>query len=190
MAGQKVQMTHNEFQEFMKKNANRLYTDPGYRMADYNRDCDSVEVLPYDLGRFHLEFSEEQIRVINAYFTEESASRLGNTRLSGHLTYTPEYTLANTLGIEMLANGAYSGFGKCDENKCVFEFCEGDVYLIFCETEEAYQEEIDSFKDFYTKVYGYEFDKETLEERLGDAKERSGGVREDNGLCKDDGIGK
>lgn len=175
MNNQKVKMTHNEFVEYMKANANRLYSEKGYTMAHYNQDCDNVEVLDYDLSRFQLDFSEDQLRVINAYFTEETVSRLGNMRLVGHTLGSGEYRVANTLGIDMLANGAYNGFGKSDENKCLFEFCEGDIYLILCENEEAYKAELDSFKEFYHEVYGYEFADETLNARLENAQMRAGG---------------
>lgn len=142
-------MTHNEFVEFMKKNAERVHTDKEYSMADYNRDCDNVEVLPFDLEHFGLVFSEEQMKVINAYFTEESVSKLGNMRLVGHLTYLSERVVANRLGIDMVENGSYSGFGKNDANRCVFEFCEGDIYLIFCESQKEYLAELKSYCEFY-----------------------------------------
>lgn len=149
----KVKMTHNEYLEFMKANANRLYAEKGYTMADYNRDCDSVEVQPYDLGRFGLDFSEEQLRVINSYFTEERVNQRGHMLLEGHvISDGAEFRVADRLGIDIVADKGFSGFGKSDENKCVFEFCEGDIYLVLCETLKEYHEELES----HCKHYGVE----------------------------------
>ena len=149
MEGQKIQMIHNEFVEYMKANANRLYTEKGYTMEDYNRDYANVEVLPFDLSRFGLSFSEEQLKVINLFFTEERVNRLGHTLLEGHLMNSSEHMVANTLGFDMVTDRGYSGFGKCDENKCVFEFCEGDIYLVLCENMKEYHEELESHCKFY-----------------------------------------
>lgn len=151
MEAQKIKMTHNEFQEFMKTNASRLYTDPKYRMSDYNRDCDSVEVVDYDLGRFNLSFSGEQLKVINNYFTEERLNPRGRTLLEGHvMTDGAEFRLMERLGIEIVADRGYSGFGRSDANRCIFEFCEGDIYLVLCENQKEYLEEIGSHCKHYT----------------------------------------
>lgn len=145
----KIKMSHNEYKEFMRTNANRLYDGSGYSMTDYNRDCDNVEVIPFDLSRFGLTFSEEQLKAINAFFTEERQNRLGHTLLEGHLMNSSEHMIANTLDIDIVADKGYNGFGKCDANKCVFEFCEGDIYLTLCETVKEYNEELESLCQFY-----------------------------------------
>ena len=108
-----------------------------------------MEVLQFDLSRFGLSFSEEQLKVINLFFTEERVNRLGHTLLEGHLMNSSEHMVANTLGFDMVTDRGYSGFGKCDENKCVFEFCEGDIYLVLCENMKEYHEELESHCKFY-----------------------------------------
>lgn len=146
----KVRMTHNEFQEYMKANANKLYTHKDYTMADYNRDCDSVEVIPYDLERFGLLFSEEQLRLVNGYFTGERENSRGHKLLEGHvLRDGAEFTLMDRLGVDVVVDKGYSGFGINGDNRVLFEFCEGDIYLILCENMEEYCEELRAHCEFY-----------------------------------------
>ena len=192
----KKQMTHNEYMEYMKANANRLYTEKGYTMADYNRDCDSVEVLDYDLSRFGLSFSEEQLRVVNSYFTEENVSRLGNTMLRGHVMREgAHHLLANTLGMDVVVDRFYNGFFKNDADRCLLGFCEGDITLTLCETAEAYKQELASSVEFYREAYGIEVnvkileeDDIPLEERLEDAVQRSGSVEKGTAGERDYGM--
>lgn len=144
----KQTMTHNEYQEFLKKNASRLYADPGYTMDDYQRDADGVTILAFELDKFNL--TDEMKKVINDAFASESTNKHGNMYVSGHYhTFSFVNGVADALGCENVCRDAYKGFYKNDDARLVLEYCEGDVSLILCETDEAYKTEIASFFKFY-----------------------------------------
>lgn len=145
----KVKMTHNEYHDFLAANASRLYTEEGYTMADYKRDADSVEVLSFDLAPYRDRLSDSAIQVINALLNTERTSRLGNLLLEGHGDDDFIRLLAYKLDCDLVCDKFYNGFYKNDNALCVLEFCEGDVYLILCETEEAYRAEVASSNKFY-----------------------------------------
>ena len=67
-------MTKNEYQEFLKANASRLWNDKSYTMKHYAEDADSVEILEFDLSMYNI--PEVIKRWINVYFTEEFISIL------------------------------------------------------------------------------------------------------------------
>lgn len=142
------EMTHNEYQEFLKKNASRLYNDKDYTMADYKKDADSVFILDFDLEKFGL--TDDMKKCINIMFDAESVNNNGNMRLSGHVMNNDYYwTIAHNLGCEVVCDNYYNGFLKNDEAQVVFSFCEGDISLILCETKEAYLDEVRDYCEFY-----------------------------------------
>ena len=114
-------------------------------MDDYNRDADSVIILDFDLDKFEL--TDEVKCFINSAFSSDSVNKYGHMRLSGHSEHV--YAYADKLGCDCVTSGAYNGFFKNDENRLVFEFCEGDISLILCENEKEYRAELDSYYKFY-----------------------------------------
>ncbi len=142
------EMTHNQYQEFLKANASKLYTDSRYTLEDYKKDADSVVVLDFDLDKYDL--ADGMKRVVNRFFDTDDVSKQGNALFRGHLI-NDDYIglIAKNLGCSSVSIGAYNGFYKSDENKCVLEFCEGDIFLVLCETEEAYRDEVASYYEFY-----------------------------------------
>lgn len=161
-------MTHNQYHDFMTDNANRLYADNNYTMDDYKRDSASVDILDFDLSRFNLSWSESGVSVINELFTYESVNKNGNMYLIGHVANDDIISLlASKLDLQLVCNKGFNGFYKNDNDKCVLEFCEGDVSLIVCELEDAYKTEIDSYNKFY------ELEESSLDNVLEDAKTRS-----------------
>ncbi len=142
------EMTHNEYQKFLEKNASRLYNEPGYTMEDYNRDADSVVILGFDLSKFGL--SEDYEKLINASFSTEGESVLHNKILRGHFMDNDKiFAVADALGCECAYDNYYSGFFKNDESRLVFGFCEGDITLILCEDEKSYRAEYYRSCQFY-----------------------------------------
>lgn len=143
-----LRMTHNEYMEFLKNNASRLYTDKGYSMADYNRDADRVEIIGFDLDRFG--FDEKTRGFIDKVFSGAGEDKFGNLRLDGNVMDNAlAFTIAGELGCELVKDKFYSGFFKNDEKRCVLEYCEGDIYLTLCETDERYQEAVEDYERFY-----------------------------------------
>lgn len=47
-------MTHNEYKEYLKANASKLYNSNEYTMDDYMRDAESIKVIDYDLSKYQL----------------------------------------------------------------------------------------------------------------------------------------
>lgn len=170
---QAIEMTHNEYQEFLKKNASRLFNDSGYTMADYKKDADSVIVLDFDLEKFGL--TDDMKKCINIMFDTESANKNGNMRFSGHVMNNDYYwTIAHNLGCELVCDNYYNGFFKNDEAQVVFSFCEGDINLILCETKDAYLEEVRGYCEFYKVEMSEEQESDLgIDDVLADAKEKS-----------------
>lgn len=143
-----LRMTHNEYFEFLKKNAERMYTDKGYTMAHYNRDAERVEIIGFDLDRFG--FDEKNRGFIDKVFSGDGEDKFGNLRLEGNVQDNAlAFTIAGELGCELVRDKFYSGFFKNDEKRCVLEYCEGDIYLVLCETDERYQEAVEDYERFY-----------------------------------------
>lgn len=139
------EMTHNEYQQYLKDNAARFHSEIGYTMDDFKRDADSVVITGFKLDKFNL--SDETKQLINVAFNSDEVKKNGNLLLRGRFEYP--YALADKLGCSCMCDGAYNGFFKNDKSKLVLEFCEGDVYLILCETDEAYRKELASYNKFY-----------------------------------------
>lgn len=143
-----LKMTHNEYMEFLKKNAERLYNEKGYTMAHFNQDAERVEIIGFHLEQFG--FSDKQRTFIDKVFSGDREDRFGNMLLEGHVgDRAPVFTIARELGCELVTDKCYNGFFKNDEKRCVFEFCEGDIYLALCETDQKYQEAVESYNQFY-----------------------------------------
>lgn len=141
-------MSKNEYQEYLNRNAERLHTDANYSLHDYNRDAESVQVLGFELDKFNL--TENDCEIVNQMFESDSIDRLGNVCLYGHLLYNELVNaIADTLECTLVCDNGHNGFYKHDEKRCVLEFCEGDITLVLCETDKAYQEELDGFCEFY-----------------------------------------
>ena len=144
----KQQMTHNEYMEFLQKNAARLHTDNGYTMEDYKRDADNVDILGFDLERFGL--SAEMQKVINDGFESDSVNGRGHTCMRGHyFDWGFVSKIANGLECDEVASGAYNGFFKNDSARLVLSWCEGDITLVLCDSKEAYFNELDTCFKFY-----------------------------------------
>lgn len=146
----KVEMTHNEYQEFLKNNASRFYTDSNYTMEDYNRDAENVIIKGFELNKFPL--TDEMKELINSIFKSERVSRMDNLLLDGFLpSNTGIYSLAAALGCELVCDNGLNGFFRNDKERFLLEFCEGDLYLEICETDIDYKKALDSSCEFYKK---------------------------------------
>lgn len=142
-----LRMTHNEYQEFLRKNAERLHTEKGYSMADYERDADRVKVIGFELDGF--KFSDNAKALINKVFDSEERDKRGNVLLRGHIIGSHEHAIGQALGCECVKNNYYNGFYKNDESRCIFEYCEGDLNLVLCGTEAAYYEALGRYYEFF-----------------------------------------
>lgn len=156
------EMTHNEYQQYLRDNAAKISNEKNYSFEDYQRDADAVFVTDFDLDK--LQLSDELKTLINTSFASESVNKFGNRFLSGHIDNSSVYALASELGCSIACDNYYNGFYTHDEAKLILEFCEGDISLILCETDEAYYNEI----EHYNKFYGVE--KPFLDDILSDAE--------------------
>ena len=170
-------MTHNEYQEFLKQNASRFNNEKGYSMEDYERDADSVDITGFELEQFNL--SDEAKVIINKMFHSDEKSRLENMLLRGHVFSSDQHAIGNSLGCELMKDNYYNGFFKNDESRCFFEFCEGDISLVLCETDLEYKKELERYCEFYeieTPPFEVKvFDEETFDydkARVGDLVEQ------------------
>ncbi len=177
------EMTHNQYHEFLAANASRLYAEEGYTMADYKRDADSVEVLSFDLSAYQERLSDSAIQAINDLLNTERTSRLGNMLLEGHGSDEYVWLLAKKLGCVLVCDNYYNGFYKNDKALCVMEFCEGDVSLILCGSEEAYRAEVERHNKFYQVEE--EAPAQSLEAKLAQAT-REAALREGQAMSAKD----
>ena len=144
-------MTKNEYKEYMKECANRVWTEPGYTMERYNADLDAVEILPLDLSRFP-QLSEESVKWINALFEEEDTDRDGNYMLRGFTRC--ESAEVNKLNCNFgdYAN-AYSFFAYNNNEYLIYTYCEGDTTLIIYPNKASYDKGYKKTHAWYKEEY-------------------------------------
>ena len=133
-----MRMTKNEYKAYMKKCANRYWTEPGYNKDEMDADLDAVEIIPLDLGKYRL--SSHIREWINKLFDEEDTDKNGNYMLRGFTQI--ERTEMSVLGLH------YGDYSQClnfwaynDKERLVYTFCEGDTTLKMFETQEGYEKE-------------------------------------------------
>ncbi len=142
-----LKMTNNDYKEYCKECASRLYNESGYSISDFRRDTDNVEILPFDLSRFP-QLSETTIRWINAFFSEEDTDKNGNYILRG-FTYR-ERTAVQELGLNYGDYAdCYSFFAYNNKELLVFEYCEGDISMKIFPDKESYDNEYMEMYEFY-----------------------------------------
>ena len=147
-----MQMTKNEYQEFVKKCAERYWNEPGYTMEKMNADCDAIEILPLDLSAYP-QIDEETGKWINALFKEEDTDRNGNYMLRGFTRH--EMAEVDRLGLYYgdYAN-AYSFFAFNDDKYLIYEYTEGDTTLKIFPDKESYQREYNATLSWFREERG------------------------------------
>lgn len=144
-------MTHNEYKEYLKANASKLYNSNEYTMDDYMRDAESIKVIDYDLSKYQLPKNMQTI--INKIFTTNEIDKNENELFRGSYDLDNVYSLATSLECEIGYDGGYSGFYYNLQNKMVLDYAEGDVTLTICENEEDYIKCFQDTVEFYNKCY-------------------------------------
>lgn len=141
-------MTHNEYEKYLEELANKLHTDKDYNLHDFHRDTDMVVVTGFDLDKFLL--SEERKAVINSFFTSDTLNESNNMLLQGRLVNGDMiYSLSLMLNCKPVQDNGLNSYFKNDEERLILTYCEGDISLVICDTETAYQKEVDSHNEFY-----------------------------------------
>ena len=143
-------MTKNEYKQYMKDCAGRLYSVPGYTMEMYNRDLDEVKILPLDLKRFH--FNPTLKKWINKLFDEEDVDRNGNYMLRGFTRHEGTELVMLGLSYGDYAN-SYSFYAYNDKSRMIYTYCEGDTTLTLFENEENYLKAKQETATWYKKEY-------------------------------------
>ena len=144
-----MQMTKNDYKEYMKQCANKIYTVPEYSLEQYGKDLDAVEILPLDLAKYNL--SPEIEKWINKLFDEDDTDRNGNYMLRG---------FTRCEGAEMrllgLTYGDYSNsisfWGYNDTEYLIYTFCEGDTTLKLFANREEYEREKQETYEWYKEA--------------------------------------
>ena len=116
---------------------------------------DEYEILPLDLSAYLL--NDITKLIVDRNFTEETSNQNGNYMLSGHWLNNLCYQFALQCGFELHQVDGYSAYAFSDEQRAVFTYTEGDIYLTpFLDRENYEKEKADTIK-FYKEVYNYEF---------------------------------
>lgn len=132
----KMKMTKNEYQEYMKELANKVYSDSNYSIKQYKADLDEVEILPLDLSAYPA-IKEKTAKLINALFTEEDTDRNGNYMLRGFTRQ--ESAEVNALGCSFGDYAdCYSFFAYNAKEYFIYTYCEGDTTLTLYSDAESY----------------------------------------------------
>lgn len=147
-----IQMTKNEYKEFTKECASKLYNQYGYSMKDFERDTGNVDILPLDLSRFP-KLSENSVSWINALFSEEDKDKNGNYILRG-FTYH-ERTAVQNLNLHYGDYAdCYSFFAYNADEYLIFTYCEGDITLTILPDKDSYDKEYAETYAWYKEARG------------------------------------
>lgn len=134
----KLQMTHNEYLEFLRTNVSRIYNEKGYSHKRYLDEADNVEILPFNLSAFNL--TEEIKTTINNIFTEETTSKNGEYMLKGFSQTESEwYKITDKLKLKRVMGYHYSGYCFNEELNIYMTYSEGDLFLKLFTSETDYK---------------------------------------------------
>lgn len=149
-----MEMTKNEYQEYVKQCAHRFHTESGYSIRDFEHDTEAVTVLPFDLSKFP-QIKEHTQKMINILFEEEDKDKDGNYMLRGASHFGHEYTEMQTLGCKYgdYSNG-YSFFAYNADEYLIYTYCEGDTTLTIYSTKEEYDKGYSDTYAWYKRAFG------------------------------------
>lgn len=147
-----TKMTKNEYKKFVEECANRYWKEDGYTWDNYNKDCDSVEILPPDLSKFE-QLTTETKKWINILFTEEDEDGRKNFMMRGFTRN--EWMEMQKLG---LSYGDYGRDGLSfwaynNTEYLIYTYCEGDTTLTILPDKESYEKEYNHTLNWYKEEY-------------------------------------
>ncbi|WP_304818934.1 hypothetical protein [uncultured Clostridium sp.] len=149
-----IQMTHNEYQVYLKVLVSRIYnmtdSNKDYTMDNYMKDADNVKITDFDLSQYNL--PKEIQSIINSFKTN-GRDKFDNELFRGSCSIGNVHLLAKELECKS-GYESYNGFYYNLDKKMILEFAEGDVTLILCENEEKYNESLINTIEFYNKNEG------------------------------------
>jgi len=147
---ERLTMTHNEYSDFLKANASKVWTKDDYGMKEFDEDADRVDILPFDLSEYSC-LSKETALYINKYFTKEDTDRNGRRMFRGFVgDNTSAWELEKeTLKIQSHFGFYYSGYGKNENEYIIYTWCEGDTTLTVFKNSVDFLNEVASCEEFY-----------------------------------------
>ncbi len=132
-----MEMTKNQYQEYVKKCASRWHNEAGYTKEKFDADINAVKILPLDLSKF-LCLSDRSISWINKLFTEETTDRDGNYMLRGFTYREMSEVIALKCKYGEYAQGL--NFFAYNEEECfIYTYCEGDTTITLFPDRESYK---------------------------------------------------
>jgi hypothetical protein len=146
----KLKMTHNEYNEYSKKNLSRTYdkNEPSYGFNQYLEDVKNVEIIPYNLSDYNL--PEEIEKAINGIFTEETTSKKGEYMLVGFSESRDDWhKITDRLGLKRTMGYYYSGYCYSENQNMYMTYSEGDLYLKLFKCKEDYDLSLQETIKFY-----------------------------------------
>lgn len=138
-----IELTKNQYKDYLKKNASRIYSEAGYSIDDYFQDANNVDIIPFDLSKFP-DITPDTAKYINKYFDTEGEDRNGNYMLRGFIGDSINLWILQKENLKL--NYApygfyYSGFGFNDTEMLIYTWCEGDITLTIFNDRKLYQQE-------------------------------------------------
>ena len=141
-------MTNNDYKEFLKVNASRIWNDENYSYKDYCKDADNVEIIPFDLIKYNL--SEDIEKNINNYFTNDYYNKDNEYILKGFSEFEDQwYKITDKLNLKREMGYYYTGYCHNDEFNFYMTYCEGDLYLHLFEDKESYKKSLEKTIKWY-----------------------------------------
>lgn len=147
-----MEMTKNQYQEYVKELAGRYWNESDYTWEQFNADCDAVKILPFDLSVYS-QLSEERQKWINALFNEEDTDRNGNYMLRGFTRneWQEMQKLELSYGDYSRDGLSFWAYNKAD--RLIYTYCEGDTTLKIFADDESYQKEYSETLNWYKAEY-------------------------------------
>lgn len=146
---EKIKMTNNEYQKFLKANADKIWNkNINYSYQDYCKDADNVEILPFDLSKYNLPKDIE--KNINNCFSEDHYNKDNEYVLEGSAISEEQwYKITDKLNLKRVTGYYYSGYCYNNEFNFYMTYCEGDLYLHLFEDKESYKKSLEKTIKWY-----------------------------------------
>ena len=128
-------MKRNDYYEYIRKTG---------RIPD-------EEIDPLDLSQFSLSKTTKRIADVN--FSTETVNKFGDYMLSGHWHEDLSFAFAHMCKFDLVQVDGYSSYAYSDEQKAVFTYTEGDIYLTLFTDKDKYEREKNRTIKFYREVY-------------------------------------
>ena len=144
-------MTNNQYVKFLEDSVSRVYQkDSNYTFADYSRDADQVEIIPFEINSKN----EKLKALINGLCSTDEVQK-DCTVYRGH---TPKdniyFNLQDVGGFKDIEGGNFYSCAYQNESELTTaSYCEGDICIKVYNKKEAFENEVKRIEKFYREDF-------------------------------------